>query len=148
MAKTIVIKALNGLRIPRPESSYRYVEGDEPVEVDVSTFDNLVYWTRRIDHGECVQLDEAETKAHLGKAAALRADEEAAETKAREELAAKQAAPAIAPAPTPVVQTPAKASAPAPVIDATPPTVDATPPVVDATPPTVTSPSDDHKQGA
>ena len=56
MPKTMLIKANPGLRIPLPESSYRYVEGDKPVAVDVDTYPRLEYWTRRIQHGECVEV--------------------------------------------------------------------------------------------
>jgi hypothetical protein len=99
----MIIKANEGLRIPRPESSYRYVEGDEPTEVDTSTFEKLVYWTRRVDHGEAVELkgDDADK---------FRADAKARAEK--EEADAKTSATAS----PPVVQTPA----PAPVTTPTP----------------------------
>lgn len=133
MPKTMIIKANEGLRIPRPENSYRYVEGDEPVEVDTSTFEKLVYWTRRVEHGEAVELkgDDADK---------FRADMKARAEKEEADAKAAAAQPAI-PTP-PVVQTPA--TPPAPVTALTPP-----PPAELEQPEAIAiAPTDDHKQGA
>jgi hypothetical protein len=63
------LRAKPGLRVPYPENSYKYLEGDEPAHVDVRLHMQLEYWTRRIDHGE-VDLVEAPKEAAIAPPAA------------------------------------------------------------------------------
>lgn len=57
--KTMHLKAKPGLRVPYPENSRKYLEGPDAADVDVSTYPQLEYWTRRIDHGEVDTVDDS-----------------------------------------------------------------------------------------
>lgn len=62
-ATSMFLRAKPGLRVPYPENSHRYLEGEQPVEVDVRAHEQLEYWTRRIDHGEVELVEEPKAKA-------------------------------------------------------------------------------------
>lgn len=92
MPKTMLVKAKPGLRIPYPENSHKYLEGDEPAAVDVDSYERLEYWTRRVMHDEAEELTGDAVKLHAEKAKAARAKEEAAEKKSAEESQAARKA--------------------------------------------------------
>lgn len=101
MPKTMLLKAKPGLKVPYPENSYRYLEGDEAAAVDVDTWERLEYWHRRVEAGEAEELTGDAVKTHAAKAKARAEKTAAEEHKAIEDSEATRKI--IASAPTPMI---------------------------------------------
>lgn len=95
MAKTMLLKAKPGAKVPYPENSYKYLEGDEPATIDVTAYERLEYWHRRISDGDVEEITGADAEVHVKKAAARREKEEAHEKEIAEKTAAERKADAI-----------------------------------------------------
>ena len=64
----MLVKAKEGVKVPREDNSRRYIEGSDPVEVPKST-----YYLRRVLHGDLIKVEKAAVvpKASAGGALAL-----------------------------------------------------------------------------
>ena len=55
--KTLLLKAKSGLKVPYPDNPYRYLEGDDPIEVHLQSYHDAMYWERRLMDGDCTAVE-------------------------------------------------------------------------------------------